>query len=35
MYFNASSLAFFALVLAVVAAVIVYIVTKRRKLKIG
>ncbi|MBR5642049.1 MAG: hypothetical protein IKW92_07975 [Firmicutes bacterium] len=35
MYFNASSLAFFALVLAVIIAVIVYVVTKRRRLKIG
>ncbi|MBO4880324.1 MAG: hypothetical protein J5555_01420 [Firmicutes bacterium] len=35
MYFNASSLAFFALVLAVIIAVIVYVLRKRRKLKIG
>lgn len=35
MYFNASSLAFFALVLAVIIAVIAYVVTKRRRLKIG
>ena len=35
MYFNASSLAFFALVLGVIIAVIVYIVVQRRKLKIG
>ena len=35
MYFNASSLAFFALVLAVIIAVIAYVVTKRRRMKIG
>lgn len=35
MYFNASSLAFFALVLGVIIAVIIYIVIQRRKLKIG
>ena len=35
MYFNASSLAFFALVLAVIIAVIVYVLRKRRRLKIG
>ena len=35
MYFNASSLVFFALVLAVIIAVIVYVVSQRRRLKIG
>ncbi|MBO5517427.1 MAG: hypothetical protein J6A42_05055 [Firmicutes bacterium] len=35
MYFNASSLAFFALVLAVVIAVIAYIIINRKRLKIG
>ena len=35
LYFNASSIAFFAVLLAAVAAVVIYIVIKRKRLEIG
>ena len=34
-YLNASSMAFFGLLIATVAAVAIYIIIKRKKLKIG